>query len=364
MRRSLGLLLVSVVPVMFNASAQAEKNEKVEPASRTGRAAIIETSMPTYQDFVPQLAYDGNTHSFFWSARPPKTDDTFTFTLVRPAHVKTVEVLTGKPDGNDTLQSGLLETSADGKEFTKASAFDKGLAKADLGGKEIKALRIRITADGTHRLAIREITLVTDANVPTFKWPVQFILDANEVPDLADWGKKVCDMAEEWYPVIAEKLRSDGYYPPRRVEMNFKKGSKGVAYTMGSNITCFEGWFKAHPDDIGAVFHEAAHVVQHYTKHCPGWVVEGIADYMRFWVYEYPPGPRMHMDPAKVKHDDSYRVTGAFFDFLTKTYDKNIVAKLNEACRKGKYSPELFKEYTGKDLETLGQEFKESLKKK
>jgi hypothetical protein len=42
---------------------------------------------------------------------------------------------------------------------------------------------------------------------------------------------------------------------------------------------------------------------------------------------------------------------------------KDIVRKLNIASHDGKYSPTLFKEYCGADLDTLWKEFAETYRK-
>jgi hypothetical protein len=106
------------------------------------------------------------------------------------------------------------------------------------------------------------------------------------------------------------------------------------------------------------------HVVQAYGgRKVPGWLVEGIADYFRFWIYE-PKAPRHRVDPQRSRYTDGYQVTGAFLAWLVKTYDKDIVAKLNAACRQGKYQDKLFQDYTGKDLDALWKEFIGSLPQK
>jgi len=56
-------------------------------------------------------------------------------------------------------------------------------------------------------------------------------------------------------------------------------------------------------------------------------------------------------------------VTGAFLAYLVEKYDKGIVGRLNAACRRSAYKPEMFKESTGKDLDTLWEEFRQSLRK-
>jgi len=58
-----------------------------------------------------------------------------------------------------------------------------------------------------------------------------------------------------------------------------------VAATAGDRITGSVQFFKAHPDDLGAMIHETVHVVQHYQRrrNNPSWLVEGVADYVRFF---------------------------------------------------------------------------------
>jgi hypothetical protein len=51
-------------------------------------------------------------------------------------------------------------------------------------------------------------------------------------------------------------------------------------------------------------------------------------------------------------------------NWVTQTYDKNIVRKLNAAARQGKYNEELWKEATGRTVQELGDEWKKSLEKK
>ena len=83
-------------------------------------------------------------------------------------------------------------------------------------------------------------------------------------------------------------------------------------------------------------------------------------------MYEPPEKhPRVRPDRVdRIKYTDSYQTTAAFFASVTEKYDKDLIKKLNKACRKGEYKPELFKEYTGKDLDALFEEFRESLRKK
>ena len=79
---------------------------------------------------------------------------------------------------------------------------------------------------------------------------------------------------------------------------------------------------------VGAMVHETVHCVQNYRgRGLPGWLVEGIADYVRFWKYE--PGKAGRLTPERARYDGSYRVTAAFLAYVSDKYDPKLVTKLN-----------------------------------
>jgi hypothetical protein len=185
--------------------------------------------------------------------------------------------------------------------------------------------------------------------------------DTSDVPEMEEYAKKVQKVAEEWYPKLIPMLPSDGFKPPQTVTIVFRKDARAIAAAGGSRITAQQKWFTEHPEDLGAFVHELVHIVQQYPRgNKPGWLVEGIADYVRFFRYE-PENARPKPNPTRAKHTDSYRTTGHFLNWAQEKYDKDLVVKLNAACRQAKYKEELWKEYTGKTLEELGAEWKESL---
>src|SRR4029434_7805299 len=92
----------------------------------------------------------------------------------------------------------------------------------------------------------------------------------------------------------------------------------------------------------------------------PSWMVEGIPDYIRWFIYEpETKGAEItERNLARAKYDASYRVTGNFLDWVTRKYDKDLVRKLNAAARQGNYAESLWKDFTGKSLEELGAAWK------
>jgi hypothetical protein len=145
---------------------------------------------------------------------------------------------------------------------------------------------------------------------------------------------------------------------------------RGVAATGGTRIACAGQWFRRNLEGeaVGAVVHELVHVVQQYGRARggrpnPGWLVEGVADYIRWFLFE-PSNLRPRPDPARAKYTDSYRTTAAFLAHVVATHDADAVKKLNAAMREGRYTPELWKTVSGKTVDALWEEYVQTLRKR
>ncbi len=324
-------------------------------------AAAVESTLATASDKVRQLAFDGDDATYYASENRPGEKDSFTLTPEAPVLVRSVAVRTGKPDGSDRLEGGKLEGSEDGTTFQELATFKDGEAKAEPRAT-LKVLRIRPAAGATHPLVVREIAIDSEPKVEVFKYPVEFTVDVSDSPEMRDWAEKAARTCEGWYGRINEELRSDGYRPTRRVRMILKKGIGPPAFASGDRITGKVEWFKAHPDDVGAMIHETCHIVQRYrSRNNPGWLVEGVADYVRFFKFE--PGKIGPIDAQRAHYEGNYRVSARFLDYVTEKYDKELVLKLNRAMREGTYKDELFTDLTGKTLAELDEEWRATLKK-
>ncbi len=201
----------------------------------------------------------------------------------------------------------------------------------------------------------------------------RFAIDTTDAADLRDWcDRELRPVVQAWYPKIVAMLPSDGFVAPSRVELRFQDESRmrgNPAYASGSVITLNTQWFRRElkREARGAVVHEMVHVVQSYTQNrrnarttTPGWIVEGIPDYIRWFLYE-PESKGAEMSEralATATHDASYRITGNFFDFLTRTYDRDFIAKLNTTARNGRYDSNFWMETFGKSAPELEKEWK------
>ena len=335
-----------------------------QPAKKDEKPAVqatVESTLTTDGGKIRQFAFDGKADSYFASAKPPTAADHFTLTFDQPVTVKAVSVTTGQPKGGDELAAGVLEGSADGKAFEQLAKFADGKATAS-PGKKLLAVRIKVNEEAKAPLVVREFTVDADPAVAVFKYPVEITTDATDAPELKEWFEQVAKVCEKQFPMICDELKADGFTPPTLVRMKLDKNYDGVAYASGTRIVGSVKYFSKHKDDVGAFVHETAHSVQQYRgRGNPGWLVEGVADYVRFFKYEEKkPRP---LPAERAKYDGSYRTTAAFLAYLLENHDKEIVRKLNDAMRKGKYSADLWKEITGKTVEDLGREWQTSLAK-
>ncbi len=205
----------------------------------------------------------------------------------------------------------------------------------------------------------------------------QVTLDTTETPDLTQWAHdELAPVLREWYPKIADLLASPGYIAPRHIRIVFSQDMDGVAATGGSRIRCAAKWFRKNlrGEAKGCVIHELVHVVQQYglarranpNANTPGWLVEGIADYVRWFLYE--PQSRgaelAKRHVATARYDDGYRVSANFLNWVTQTHGPTVVPKINAALREGRYQDELWQKLTGRALPELGEDWKKSLTEK
>jgi hypothetical protein len=162
-------------------------------------------------------------------------------------------------------------------------------------------------------------------------------------------------MIETFFTVYP--LQAKTYNPNTRKKVTFLVDPtyEGVAATAGSIIRYNPGWFDKHPGDIDVVTHEAMHIVQSYRRGGPGWVTEGIADYVRHTMGVDNPGAGWTLTPFsdKQNYDNAYRITARFFVWIEKNVKPGFVVQLNEAMREGKYNDGIWKEWTGKDVKEL-----------
>lgn len=134
----------------------------------------------------------------------------------------------------------------------------------------------------------------------------------------------------------------------------------GVAATSGSIVRYNPDWFVKNPGDIDVVTHEVMHIIQSYPGGAgPGWVTEGIADYVRYKMGVDNAGAGWSLTPFSAKHNynNAYRITARFMVWTEQHYDKKLVKKLDAAMRTKTYQSGLWKTLTGKTVDELWTEY-------
>lgn len=201
----------------------------------------------------------------------------------------------------------------------------------------------------------------------------RFTIDATAAPDLMEWADtQLAPVVRQWYPKIVEMLPSDGFVAPRRFSLQFRNDMGGTpASAGGGRINLNSDWFRRerNREAPGCVVHELVHVVQAYgstprttpgATRTPSWLVEGIADYIRWFLYE-PESKGAEITErnlARARYDASYRISANFLNWVVNHHDPDILRKLNAVARQGRYSEEVWKESTGKTLQELGDQWK------
>ena len=184
-------------------------------------------------------------------------------------------------------------------------------------------------------------------------------LDTSAVPEQAEWGQKAKAIVEEWYPRMVNLIPTQGFEPPTEVKITLRKSDRGIADASGPHIRISSGWIEKHPEDIGLVVHELVHIIQNYGRVSQGWLTEGIADYLRWAIYEGKPLTWFRVPKEADGYKQSYQVTAGFLLWLETDLAPGIVNKLNTSLRKKTYSDAIFETATGHSLDALWAKYQE-----
>lgn len=193
-----------------------------------------------------------------------------------------------------------------------------------------------------------------------------------EVPqDLAPVRDRALALCREKLPLLMQHLDAPGWTPPKRAAIRFDASLDIPACASSEGVRLGVKWFRAHPGDIGAAVHEMVHVLQAYPRpkqpgpgdpakySKPGWLVEGIADYLR-WVVCCPEPGALPEHFAKRSYRESYRTAAVFLDWIAKRSGPQVLRDWNDALRRGVFHEGLVEAATGKALDPLWAEFQEA----
>ena len=169
-------------------------------------------------------------------------------------------------------------------------------------------------------------------------------------------------MVEVFFSVYPKQVKRFNQNSARKVIFIIDPGYKGVAATSGAVVRYNPGWMLRQPTDIDVVTHEVFHIVQSYGRGPnpnPGWLTEGITDYVRHTFGVDNAGANWKLPEYKESHSykDSYRITARFLLWAEKNIRATLVDELDAALRNHTYTEETWKTLTGKSLDELWQAY-------
>ena len=156
------------------------------------------------------------------------------------------------------------------------------------------------------------------------------------------------------YPQLADRFNRGA-----PLSVYFQIGpSTYTAGASGNSVTYQAAWLIAHPQDYDVVVHEVMHIVQSYSS-SPGWLTEGIADYVRYHygVNNAAAGWQLQPPAAGQSYADGYGVTARFLVWVEARYKVELVDALHGAIRGGSYDAGLWILLTGKSVGELWSEY-------
>lgn len=164
-------------------------------------------------------------------------------------------------------------------------------------------------------------------------------------------------MIDGFYTVYPQLTRTFNPKATHRLTFVFDPAYNGVAATSDARIVYSPAWLLKHPDDIDVVTHETMHVVQAYghQKNIPGWLTEGIADYVRnrFGVNNPAAGWKLGELKPGQNYTDSYRVTARFLTWLEAHGHPGLVKSLDAAMRERRYTDSTWNDLAGASVDSL-----------
>jgi hypothetical protein len=175
----------------------------------------------------------------------------------------------------------------------------------------------------------------------------------------SETSQKLIDTFFEVYPKLVKTYNKKS---ARKVAFVIDPDYDGVAATSNDRVVFSSKYMTSHPGDIDVVTHEVMHIVQAYgnNSRMPGWLTEGIADYVRYAYGVDNAGAGWKLPDFKKEHSyqNSYRITARFFAWMEKSGYKGIVKKMDEIGRKNTYGHgEVWKTMTGKTIDELWSEY-------
>lgn len=202
------------------------------------------------------------------------------------------------------------------------------------------------------------LSAVLDTGTEVFTRQGATLVFANTNPKLDSAVKK--ELVDTFFKVYPAMKHDFNPQAPDTIYVKVDTSYGGVAYAHDGRVTISSDWLHKKPNDTDVITHEVMHIVQNYPgRSGPGWLTEGIADYVRYkyGVDNAAAGWALPDYSKKSSYTDSYRTTARFLVWLQRHYRDDIVRKLDDIMRSGNYARTVWTDLTGKSLDHLWSEY-------
>ncbi|RZK50383.1 MAG: secretory protein [Pedobacter sp.] len=186
---------------------------------------------------------------------------------------------------------------------------------------------------------------------------ISLIFESNDADFDANLKARMIDTYFLIYPKLTGTYNAESI---KTVRFSIDTAYKGVAAASRGRIVYSPVWFKQKPEDIDVVTHELMHIVQNYGRSvAPGWLTEGIADYVRFKFGIDNAGAKWSLPDLKADHhySKSYRITARFLVWIEQNYQADLVKTLDKSIRDRSYTEAIWETQTGKTLDALWEAY-------
>ncbi|MET3978774.1 hypothetical protein ABIB62_001343 [Mucilaginibacter sp. UYP25] len=159
------------------------------------------------------------------------------------------------------------------------------------------------------------------------------------------------------YPKIVNEYNKKSL---KQVEFFIDTAYHGVAATDNGRVVFSPAYMTKHPNDIDVVTHEVMHIAQNYGSFDgPGWLTEGIADYVRNEQGVANAAANWKLPDFKPtqNYDNAYRVTARFLVWVETKVKKGTVKKLDSQMRDHTYTAASWNKLTGKSVDDLWKDY-------
>jgi len=175
-------------------------------------------------------------------------------------------------------------------------------------------------------------------------------VDASLATDLISVAQNMASTCLTSFPKIEQILSPSPFAPPHVIALT--NTTYAIAFTVNNEVQVQIAYIRTQPGDMGMIVHELTHVVQSYPSGGPGWITEGIADYVRYQLGYQTSWSYYHCDSVS-KYTSGYNCGATFLHYVQTKYDSNIIKEINTAMKAGTYTDALFSSKTGKTPDQL-----------